>query len=204
MTLHGSPTEKRRRKRLPEDKYCVAACFGVAGWSTTKDLPGFVKHDIEWLQRQLISRQGHLWAECWVNWSVMSITQGCTLTRNRKRISWSRLVKPWASKLTKAKACYLREKPSGCISLTGSKGWAYNDNRCESNLMLQIFCPALDSVVVSRATRWPTQATFSTIVWTEAMTASLMLKLWWLLYFDPLLIFYSSSFCFWFVFYCST
>lgn len=90
-----APTEKRRRKRLPGDKHCVTACFGVTGRFNTRNLPGIVKHDIEWLQRQLTAKTSLSW------------TLG-RLTRNRKWISWSRLVKTWANKLTKAEACYLK------------------------------------------------------------------------------------------------
>lgn len=109
-----APTQ-RRRKRLPGDKHCVAVCFGVTGWFTTKDFPGIVKHDIEGLQRPLISRPRRPWAERRVDGSAMSTTRGYTLTRNRKWFSCSRLVKTWANKRTKAEACYLRQKPSGCI-----------------------------------------------------------------------------------------
>ena len=93
MTLHSSLTKMKRRKRLYGGKYCVAACIGVSGWYITKDHPGIVEHDTEWLQTQLTSQQRHLWAERWVDGSVMSITQGHTLIRNRKWISWSWHVK---------------------------------------------------------------------------------------------------------------
>lgn len=109
MTVHGTLTRKRRR--LPGDKHWVAACFGVTDWYTSKDFPGIVTHDFAWLQRQLISWQRWLWGDCWVNGSVMSITRGYTLTINRKRISWSRLVKLRVNKLTAAEARYLRQKP---------------------------------------------------------------------------------------------
>lgn len=59
----------------------------------TKDHPGIVEHDTEWLQTQLTSQQRHLWAERWVDGSVMSIIQGHTLIKNRKWISWSCHVK---------------------------------------------------------------------------------------------------------------
>ena len=84
---HMAPTEKRRRKRLPGDKCCVeaAACFGITGSYTIKDLPGIVKHDFEWIQRQLLSWWRRLWAERWVDGSVLSITRECQLVRTCKR-----------------------------------------------------------------------------------------------------------------------
>lgn len=48
--------------------------------------------------------------------------------------------------------------------------------RADLNPMLEISCPPLDALDVSSATRWPTQVSFSMIVWTEAMMASLRLK----------------------------
>ena len=65
-----------------------------------------------------------LTSKTFVSWTFGvygSVTRGYTLTRNRKWISWSRHVKPWANKLTKAEACYLRQKSSGCKPFTDWK-----------------------------------------------------------------------------------
>lgn len=140
-------------------------------------------------------RKTFVQAECWVDWSVLSITRGHVLTRNRKGISWSRLVKTWVNKLTKAGACYLRQKPSGCKHITGWKtGFVMYWENMGVTCYAANFCPPSDSLVVSGATRWPTQVSFSVVILMEPIIASLTLKCWWLLYFNPFLIFFFCLF----------
>lgn len=99
MTRHDAPTLKEKETLGINTMWQHA--LELKADRLQKDLPGVVNHDIEWLQRQLNSRQ---------RWPMGSMGQLCpwhggyTLTRNMNWISWAWIVRQQANELTKAEA----------------------------------------------------------------------------------------------------